>query len=177
MGKLFIYVQRSFTQNLRLFGWKIREVWIIRKIHSVAGSRVEHPKQKNNVAFISSPCSSCTCSMSDARRGHRVFFLIIHNSRISHPNNLKLWKKLLCTYMNNFLTGSFLYAKHPLILFVGKIRKTRITARINFLLNMLCISALTMRPDLRCESTRVVNPDTEASCPTLWNNWRSCTSN
>ena len=34
-------------------------------------------------------------------------FLIIHNFRIFHLNNLKFSVKLLCTYMNNFPTGSF----------------------------------------------------------------------
>ena len=43
-------------------------------------------------------------------------FLIIHNSRIFHPNNLKFWKKLLCTNMNNFLAKSSLYVKLPPIL-------------------------------------------------------------
>ena len=38
--------------------------------------------------------------------------------------------------MNNFPAGSFLYIKHPQILFVGKFIKTRTTARINLLLNI-----------------------------------------
>ena len=66
----------------------------------------------------------------------RVRVRIIHNFRIFHPNNLKFWEKLLCTYMNNFPAGSFLYVELPPILFVGKVRKTRTTARINFLLNI-----------------------------------------
>ena len=43
---------------------------------------------------------------------------------------------LLCTYINNFPAGSFLYVELPAILFVGKIIKTRTTARINLLLNI-----------------------------------------
>ena len=31
MGKLFIYVQTSFSPNLRLLEWEIRELWIITK--------------------------------------------------------------------------------------------------------------------------------------------------
>ena len=38
--------------------------------------------------------------------------------------------------MNNFPAGSFLYVELPPILFVGKVRKTRTTARINLLLNI-----------------------------------------
>ena len=38
--------------------------------------------------------------------------------------------------MNNFLTESSWYVKLPPILFVGKARKTRPTARINLLLNI-----------------------------------------
>ena len=38
--------------------------------------------------------------------------------------------------MNNFLTESSLYVKLLPILFVGKARKTRTTARINLLLNI-----------------------------------------
>ena len=125
-GKLFIYVLRSFSQNLRLLGWKERELWIIRKIRSVAASRAEHPKQKTIVALISSPRPSCTlararCPTRDVAT--EFFFLIIHNSRISHPNNLKFWKKLLYININNFLTESTLYVKLPPILFVGKARK------------------------------------------------------
>ena len=66
------------------------------------------------------------CSTRDAAT-ERIF-LITHNSRIFYPNNLKSWEKLLCTYMNNFPTGTFIYVKlHP-ILFVGKVRKTPTTA-------------------------------------------------
>ena len=36
--------------------------------------------------------------------------------------------------MNNFPAGSFLYVELPPILFVGKVRKTRTTTRINLLL-------------------------------------------
>ena len=68
----------------------------------------------------------CGCSTRDAAT-ERIF-LIIHNSRIFYPNNLKFWEKLLCTYMNNFPTRSFLYGKLPPILFVGKVRKTPTTA-------------------------------------------------
>ena len=46
------------------------------------------------------------CSHRDAAT-ERIF-LIIHNSRTFHPNNLKFWDNLLCTYMNNFPIGSFL---------------------------------------------------------------------
>ena len=74
------------------------------------------------------------CSARDAAT-ERIF-LIIHNSRSFHPNNLKFWEKLLSTYMNNFPAGSFLYVELPPILFVGKVRKIRTTARINFLLNI-----------------------------------------
>ena len=92
-GKLLIYVQRSFSQNLRLLGWKIR---------SVAASRVEHPKQKTNVTLISSPCPSCTlararCLTQDVATELFFFFQIIHNSRIRHRNNFKFWKKT-CLY-------------------------------------------------------------------------------
>ena len=38
--------------------------------------------------------------------------------------------------MNNFVTESFLYVELTSILFVGKGRKTRTTARINLLLNI-----------------------------------------
>ena len=38
--------------------------------------------------------------------------------------------------MNNFPAGSFLYVELPSILFVGKVRKTRTTARMNLLLNI-----------------------------------------
>ena len=41
---------------------KKRELWIIRKICSVAVPRVEHLKEKTNVALISSLCPSCTLS-------------------------------------------------------------------------------------------------------------------
>ena len=112
VGKLFIYVQIRFPQKLRLLGWKIRELWIITKICSVAAYRVEYPKQKTNVALISSACPSCSLARArcPTRRCPRVFFffLIIHDSCISHPNDFKFWKKLLCVYMKNFLTGSFL---------------------------------------------------------------------
>ena len=111
----------------------------LRKIRSVAASRVEHPKQKTNVTLISSPCPSCTQARAGClTRGVATerIFLIIHNFRIFHPNNLKFWEKLLCTYMNNLPAGSFLYVELPPILFVGKVRKTRTTARINFLLNI-----------------------------------------
>ena len=74
------------------------------------------------------------CSTGDAAT-ERIF-LIIHNFRIYHPNNLKFWEKLLCTYMSNFPAGSFLYHELPPILFVGKVIKTRTTARINLLLNI-----------------------------------------
>ena len=63
-------------------------------------------------------------------------FLIIHNSHIFHSNILKFWDKILCTYMDNFPAGRFFYVKLPPILFVGKVRKTRSTARINLLLNI-----------------------------------------
>ena len=58
----------------------------------MTASRVEHPKQKTNVAVISSPCPSCT--LAHARcltRGAATerIFLLIHNLRIFHPNNLK----------------------------------------------------------------------------------------
>ena len=62
-------------------------------------------------------------------------FLIIHNTRIFHLNNLKFSAKL-CTYMNNFPTGSFLSVKLTQTLFVGKVRKMRTMARINLLLNI-----------------------------------------
>ena len=98
--------------------------------------------QNKRLTLLSSRlCPSCTlacaCTLARARCPTRdvateCFFLIIHNPRISHPNNLKFWKKLLCTYMSNFLTGSFLYVKLPSILSVGKVRKTRTTAHINF---------------------------------------------
>ena len=74
------------------------------------------------------------CSTRDAAT-ERIF-LIIHNFRIFHPNNLKFWEKLLYTYMNNYPAGSFLYVELPPILFVEKVRKTRTTARINLLLNI-----------------------------------------
>ena len=38
--------------------------------------------------------------------------------------------------MNNFPAGSFLYVELLSILFVGKVRKTRTTARMNLLLNI-----------------------------------------
>ena len=60
----------------------------------------------------------------------------INNSRIFHSNNLKFWEKLLCTYMNNFPAGSFLYVELPPIIVIGNVRKTRTTARINLLLNI-----------------------------------------
>ena len=123
-GKLFIYVQRSLSQNLRLLGWKIRKLWIIRKIRSVAASRVEHPKQKTNFALISSPCPSCTlararCLTRDVAT--EFFFLIIHNSRISHPNNLKFWKKLLCINMSSLKDLNML--KFPRYFLSGKPEK------------------------------------------------------
>ena len=74
------------------------------------------------------------CSTRDAAT-ERIF-LIIHNSRIFHPNNLKFWEKLLCTYMDNFPTESFLYVKLSPILFVEEVRKTRTTACINLLLDI-----------------------------------------
>ena len=61
------------------------------------------------------------CSTRDAAT-ERIF-LIINNFRIFHPNNLEFREKLLCTYMN-FPAASFLYVEFPLILFVGKVRKT-----------------------------------------------------
>ena len=42
-GRVLINIQRCFSQNLRLFGWEIRELWIIiRNKRSVAASRVGH---------------------------------------------------------------------------------------------------------------------------------------
>ena len=55
-------------------------------------SGIEQLKQETNVAFISSPCRSCTlarvrCPTQDAATER--LFLVIHNSGISYPNNLK----------------------------------------------------------------------------------------
>ena len=62
--------------------------------------------------------------LDPAKRSHRVYFSnVIHNSSISHRNNLKFWEKLLLTYMNNFRTGSFLYIKLLQILFRAKLEK------------------------------------------------------
>ena len=73
-------------------------------------------------------------STRDATTEH--IFLIIHNSGIFHPNNLKFCEKLLCTYMYNFPTGSFLQVKLPQILFVGKVRKTRTKTRLNLIIKI-----------------------------------------
>ena len=62
-------------------------------------------------------------------------FLIIHNFRIFHLNNLKFPVKLLCTYMNNFPTASFLSVKLTQTLFLAKVRTTRTMLRIDLLLN------------------------------------------
>ena len=115
-GKLFIYVQRSFPQNLRLLGWKIRKLWIIRKIRSVATPRVRHRArawvQEGQGEEMRATLVFCfECSTRDAAT-ERIF-LIIHNFRIFYPNNLKFWDKLLCTYMDNFPAGSFLYVELP----------------------------------------------------------------
>ena len=131
--KLFMYVQRSFFLNLRFLGWEIRELWIIRKKNSVATSQVGHrapareqERQGEGMRATLVRLVFCfVCSTRDAAT-ERIF-LIIHNSRILYPNNLKFWEKLLCTYMNNFSAGSFLYVKLPLILFVGKVSKTPTT--------------------------------------------------
>ena len=58
-------------------------------------------------------CFSCSTREAATER----IFLIIHDSRICHPNNLKFWEKLLCTYMKNFPAECFLYVKLPPILF------------------------------------------------------------
>ena len=77
-------------------------------------------------------CFGCPTRDAAAER----IFLIIHNSGIFYPNKLKFWEKLLRSYMNNFRARSFLYVELPPILFVGKVRKTQTTARINLLLNI-----------------------------------------
>ena len=61
------------------------------------------------------------CSTRDAAT-ERIF-LIIHNFRIFHPNNLKFWEKLLFIYMNNFPAASFLYVELPLYFLSGKLEK------------------------------------------------------
>ena len=135
LWKLFIYVQRSLFANLRFLGWKIRQLWIIRKKNSVATSHVGHrararvpERQREGMRATLVFCFGC--STRDAATEH--IFLIIHNSGIFYPNNLKFWEKLLCTYMNNFPTWCFLYDKHPLILFVRKVRITP-TKAFNYL--------------------------------------------
>ena len=75
-------------------------------------------------------------------------FLIIYSSRFFHPNNLKFWETLLCTYMNNFPTRSFLSVKLSQTLFVGKVRKTQTIARINLLLNIYKQSTIQFLKDL-----------------------------
>ena len=127
MRKLFILVQRSFYQNLRLLGWEIRELWIIILKNSVASSRVGHRVrarvQEGQGEEMRATLVFCFgCSIRDAAT-ERIF-LIIHNSRIFYPNNGKFWEKLLCTYMNNFPAESFLYVELPPIHFVGKVRTT-----------------------------------------------------
>ena len=128
-----------------------REVWATEKVTVQFGSlRLEQLCRKNecNQTIF----SSCTfylkkknararfwarAPLDPAQRSHRVYFSnVIHNLSIFHPNNLKFWEKLLLTYMNNFPVGSFLYVKLLQILFVGKVRKTRTTARYNLLLNI-----------------------------------------
>ena len=129
--KLFIYVQKSFSPNLRLLEWEIRELWIIILENSVATSRVGHRArarvQERQGEGMRAALVFCFGFSTRDAATQRIF-LIIHNSRIFYPNNLKFWEKLLCTYMNNFPTGSFLYVKLPTILFVGKLRKTPTTA-------------------------------------------------
>ena len=125
--KLFIFIQRSCFQNLRLLGWEIRELWITRKKNSVATSRIRHRararvQEGQGEAMRATLVFCFGCSTQDAAT-ERIF-LIIHDFRIFHPNNLKFWEKLLCIYMNNFPARSFLYVKLPSILFVGKVRKT-----------------------------------------------------
>ena len=115
-------------------------LWIIiLKKNSVATSRVGHrararvqEEQGEEMRATLVFCFGCLTRDAATER----IFLIIHNSRIFHPNNLKFWEKLLCTYINNFSTGNFLYVELTPILFVGKVRKSRTTASINLLLNI-----------------------------------------
>ena len=136
MGKLFIYVQRSSSYKLRLLGWKVPELWIIRKkaryprlaSSTCQSARMTRRGDESDVIF----CFSCSMRHAITER----IFLIIYSSRFFHPNNLKFWETLLCTYMNNFPTRSFLSVKLSQTLFVGKVRKTQTIARINLLLNI-----------------------------------------
>ena len=87
--KFFIHVQRSFSQNLRLFGWEIRGLWNIRKKRSVAASRIGHRARAREQGWRREGMKATlvcwfSCSIPDARRGYRAFFLIkIHNSYFS----------------------------------------------------------------------------------------------
>ena len=86
------------------------------KIRSVATPRVRHRArawvQEGQGEEMRATLLFCFgCSTRDAAT--ELIFLIIHNFRIFYPNNLKFWEKFLCTYMNNFPAGSFLYVELP----------------------------------------------------------------
>ena len=90
---------KEIFPNLRLLGREIRELWIIRKKRATVpeGQGVE---MRATLVF----CFRCSTRDASTKR----ICLIIYNSRIFHPNNLKFSEKLLCTCMNNFPNGSFL---------------------------------------------------------------------
>ena len=88
----------------------------LKKYRSVATPRVRHRArawvQEGQGEEMRATLVFCFgCSTRDAAT-ERIF-LIIHNFRIFYPNNLKFWEKFLCTYMNNFPAGSFLYVELP----------------------------------------------------------------
>ena len=52
------------------------------------------------------------CSEPDAKAWPQcTFFIIIHNNRLFHINNFKLWEKFLSTYKKNFTDASLLGVK------------------------------------------------------------------
>ena len=87
-------------------------------LFGIARGESEQHRVKNRKRQLSVLLSG-TCSMPEARRGHRefFFFFIIRNSRVVYPNNLKFWNKLFINISATFLLVV------PQKLFVGKVRK------------------------------------------------------
>ena len=79
VGKFFICIQKIFSYNLKLFGWQVRELWIIRKQRSVAPSRVGNQARARVQEWQGEEMKATLVfhfgrSIPDSRRGRRAFF-------------------------------------------------------------------------------------------------------
>ena len=138
-GKVVHICTRKFHRKFEIIKMKNTGVMDYYKKSSVVASRIGHRASCESARMTRRGDESDVMFCFSFSTRHAIterIFLIIHNFRIFHLNNLKFLVKLLCTYMKNFPTGSLLSVKLTQTLFIGKVRKTRTMARINLLLNI-----------------------------------------